>query len=984
MAATSVQENKKSIFDQSTQLSLTEMTQFGKEVVKILDVLSLKHFIEDIIEKFCDMETVKDLEFIFRAMGSKENVYASTRLYSSQNVDGVSGPGRDVHLFLSVEDMLRFLDEWLSNASKLYRKLFLLQVLQRVPESMHLSIWEFLQLSIRTSSNSRGSNKKETKSPSINELLRRLPLDIGAKISQMTRVAPKEKLFKKSSMETAEATNIQEQSVAAYKQAQKVRCFIPKENFARYFLVPVPKTSSCLGRVLSVDDEKKEGRLSAHETQYKIIGNNELKTYENLATRSWSLLAASMRKAYTNILIERVIVEERNVYCGTYNTLVLLERSRYQKPAKRRITHAGSWNHTWLVHCDGSAEQRKIKFLDISCATKSAERSSATDPLAHLNRTYLSGHAGSVRTLWLDTKWQLLLSGSYDTSIRLWDLAQLNSGSSSVTQSVGTGKRLETIARPTTSRCVRIYHGHTGSVLCLWLDSFMWPRMKLNSPSSDCCANRIRPNLSPTRRLGKYTLRFVTGGADCLCCVWRLDSREPIWCMPHARPVTAVVMQGYLCVSGDRSGEIKVWRLTGSRPQLIKVLCKHTGPITVLRMDSVHLVSGSADGYVCIWSLSGDFSECLGLLPHPNQVLCLELQYLRVITGCADGRVRVWNLLSQRCQRVILGNNRREPILGLFALEDRLILISQTNIISMNFNPGKWHYELDQAFQAEHLRAHVPMINASINHWAKPRSRAESRWFRARMTRSADSRILDRAIRSQSEKSLSRQAIHKASDDSARSHRSSRTTGRSERIFSSRTSSGSSKSSSRRLGGVQSALIHPETGRRMFLISPPIPGSYTVRQSKHPSPKSARLHGEKYKDKAEKENPDSGRRVNRMKATHDTNMSVQHQQHFFNAPKFPNRSNRTGLISSPIRRWSEQFNINKRHILQPSHDSLSELKLHQLIELNRQNCEVQPPDTMRHSYLSSTRPASSTEMETNTAITDLPKIDRRFSEPELK
>ncbi|THD25538.1 F-box and WD-40 domain protein 10 [Fasciola hepatica] len=875
MAATSVQENKISIVDQSTQLSLTEMTQFGEEVVKILDVLSLKHFIEDIIEKFCDIETVKDLEFIFRAMGSKENVYASTRLYSSQNVDGVSGPGRDVHLFLSVEDMMQFLDEWLSSAPKLYRKLFLLQVLQRVPESMHLSIWEFLQLSIRTSSNNRSSNKKETKSPSINELLRRLPLDIGAKISQMARVAPKEKLFNKSSMETAEAPNIQEQSVAAYKQAQKVRCFIPKENFARYFLVPVPRTSSCLGRVLSVDDAKKSGRLSAHETQYKIIGNNGLKTYENLATCSWSLLAASMRKAYANILLERVIVEERNVYCGTYNTLVLLERSRYQKPAKRRITHAGSWNQTWLAHCDGSAEQRKIKFLDISCATKSTERSSATDFL-------------------------------------------------------------------------------------------------------------IRPKLSPTRRLGKYTLRFVTGGADCLCCVWRLDSREPIWCIPHARPVTAVVMQGYLCVSGDRGGEIKVWRLTGSRPQLIKVLCKHTGPITVLRMDSIHLVSGSADGYVCIWSLSGDFSECLGVLPHPNQVLCLELQYLRVITGCADGRVRVWNLLSQRCQRVILGNNRREPILGLFAMEDRLILISATNIISMNFNPGEWHYELDQAFQAEHLRAHVPMTNASINHWAKPRSRAESRWFRARMTQSADSRILDRAIRSQSETSLSRHAIHKASDDSTRSHRSSRTTGRSERTSSSRNSSSSSKSSSRKLGRVQSTFIHPETGRRMFLISPPIPGSYTVRQSKHPSPKSARLPGEKYKDKAEKENSDSERRANRMKATHDTNMSVQRQQHIFNAPKFPNTSNKMGLISSPIRRWSEQFNKNKRHIPQSFQDSLNELKLHQLIELNRQNSDVQPPDTMRHSYLSSTRLASSTEMETNTAITDLSKINRRFSEPELK
>ncbi|KAA0198692.1 hypothetical protein FBUS_03281 [Fasciolopsis buskii] len=136
---------------------------------------------------------------------------------------------------------------------------------------------------------------------------------------------------------------------------------------------------------------------------------------------------------------------------------------------------------------------------------------------AHLNHTCLCGHAGSVRTLWLDTKWQLLLSGSYDTSIRLWDLTQPNIKSSRVSELTRTGAR-EISRDRNAARCVRIYQGHTASVLCLWLDKFMWPRMKAITPRPTQSTLRLRPSLSPTHRLGNYTLRFITGGADCLCC----------------------------------------------------------------------------------------------------------------------------------------------------------------------------------------------------------------------------------------------------------------------------------------------------------------------------------------------------------------------------------------------------------------------------------------------------------------------------------
>ncbi|KAA3675751.1 uncharacterized protein DEA37_0012177 [Paragonimus westermani] len=141
--------------------------------------------------------------------------------------------------------------------------------------------------------------------------------------------------------------------------------------------------------------------------------------------------------------------------------------------------------------------------------------------------------------------------------------------------------------------------------------------------------------------------------------------------MQHEVHVTAVLLRGSVCASGDRSGKIRLWQLSDFKPTLQKTMDGHSDSVSALRMDEAHLVSASRDGFVRIWSLTGDLTSCLGQLPHPSAVLCLELRYLRIITGCADGRVRLWNLLTQHCQRVMLGNYRRDPVLSIVALRNR-------------------------------------------------------------------------------------------------------------------------------------------------------------------------------------------------------------------------------------------------------------------------------------------------------------------------
>ncbi|KAF7259534.1 hypothetical protein EG68_03433 [Paragonimus skrjabini miyazakii] len=217
--------------------------------------------------------------------------------------------------------------------------------------------------------------------------------------------------------------------------------------------------------------------------------------------------------------------------------------------------------------------------------------------------------------------------------------------------------------------------------------------------------------------------------------------------MQHEAHVTAVLLHGSLCASGDRSGKIRLWKLSGSKPTLQKTMDGHSDSISALRMDEAHLVSASHDGFVRIWSLVGDFTSCLGQLPHPSAVLCLELRYLRIISGCADGRVRLWNLLTQHCQRVMLGNYRHDPILGIVALQNRLILNTQHSILEVQFQKPVWNYDFPAEFGAEKPWTQVINLQANVVKSVKStRTHAEMRYNRARIVQSADPRLMRRAL----------------------------------------------------------------------------------------------------------------------------------------------------------------------------------------------------------------------------------------------
>ncbi|XP_047291088.1 F-box/WD repeat-containing protein 10 isoform X11 [Homo sapiens] len=314
-------------------------------------------------------------------------------------------------------------------------------------------------------------------------------------------------------------------------------------NYANKVSIPVPKM---------VDDGKS---MRVKHPKWKLRTKNEY----NLWT------------AYQNEETQQVLIEERNVFCGTYNVRILSD----------------TWDQNRVIHYSGGdliavSSNRKIHLLDI-IQVKAIP-------------VEFRGHAGSVRALFLCEEENFLLSGSYDLSIRYWDLKS--------------------------GVCTRIFGGHQGTITCM-----------------DLCKNRL-----------------VSGGRDCQVKVWDVDTGKCLKTFRHKDPILATRINDTYIVSSCERGLVKVWHI--AMAQLVKTLSGHEGAVKCLFFDQWHLLSGSTDGLVMAWSMVGKYERCLMAFKHPKEVLDVSLLFLRVISACADGKIRIYNFLNGNCMKVLKANGR--------------------------------------------------------------------------------------------------------------------------------------------------------------------------------------------------------------------------------------------------------------------------------------------------------------------------------------
>ncbi|XP_027989671.2 F-box and WD repeat domain containing protein 10B isoform X2 [Eptesicus fuscus] len=355
-------------------------------------------------------------------------------------------------------------------------------------------------------------------------------------------------------------------------------------TYACKLFVPVPKTT---------DDIK---RIRVKNQKWKLRTKND----NNLWT------------AYQNQETQQIQMEERNVFCGTYNIHILSD----------------TWDRNRVIHYSGGdvvavSSNRKIQLLDVLQAKEIPVQ--------------FRGHTGSVRALFVCEAENFLLSGSYDLSIRYWDLKS------------GT--------------CIRIFNGHQGTITCIDL----------------------------------YKKRLVSGAKDCQVKEWDVDTGKCLKTFKHKDPILATRINDTYIVSSCERGIVKVWHIVLA--QVVKILSGHEGAVKCLCFDQWHLLSGSVDGLVMAWSMVGKYERCLMAYKHPKEVLHVALLFLRVISACADGKIRIYNFLNGNCLKVMKANGRGDPVLSFFIDSNRMVINTESNILTFQFEHIKWQYFLERAKQ---------------------------------------------------------------------------------------------------------------------------------------------------------------------------------------------------------------------------------------------------------------------------------------------
>ncbi|XP_073415734.1 F-box and WD repeat domain containing protein 10B isoform X2 [Dendrobates tinctorius] len=228
----------------------------------------------------------------------------------------------------------------------------------------------------------------------------------------------------------------------------------------------------------------------------------------------------SLEAAYADVETCAVPLEERNLFCGSYNVLIL----------------TGQGDPSRVIHFDGKrlvavgSRDRKVKLYDMVDMAQ-------IPPL-------IQGHAGSIRVVRLCEERGLVFSGGFDLSIRQWDLH--------------------------TGLCLRIYHGHMKTITCLDVQDDLLISgakdglVKVWDITTGKCLRTFKHKDAVLAV--KIRDRLVVSGCEKgLVKVWHTESAELIKTLPgHHGAIKCLALDQWHLVSGSTDGYVIAWSMMGT------------------------------------------------------------------------------------------------------------------------------------------------------------------------------------------------------------------------------------------------------------------------------------------------------------------------------------------------------------------------------------------------------------------------------------
>ncbi|MBD2743586.1 serine/threonine-protein kinase [Coleofasciculus sp. FACHB-1120] len=259
----------------------------------------------------------------------------------------------------------------------------------------------------------------------------------------------------------------------------------------------------------------------------------------------------------------------------------------------------------------------------------------------------LTDHLSSIGSVAISPDAQILASGGFDRTIKLWDLK--------------TGKLLNSLlehSKPVLTVAFSpngqlLASGSVDNTLKLW---------SLPAGTVNCTiAGHLDSVISISVAISPDGQAIASGSDDQTIKIWHLDSGELLHTFRNSRGVNSVAISpnGHILASGSSDNSITLWDLGSG--QVLETLVGHSRDVNAIAFspNGRILASGSSDNTIKLWDLNS--CQLLSTLEgHSDWVRAVAFSPNRqtLVSGSADATIKLWHLASGEVLHTLEGHSK--------------------------------------------------------------------------------------------------------------------------------------------------------------------------------------------------------------------------------------------------------------------------------------------------------------------------------------
>ncbi|CAO3650428.1 unnamed protein product [Mucor hiemalis] len=322
------------------------------------------------------------------------------------------------------------------------------------------------------------------------------------------------------------------------------------------------------------------------------------------------------------------------------------------------------------------------------------------------NQRVLTGHTDGVMCVQFCDASNIMMTGSYDKSICIWNLEtgelirKLTGHTRCVRALQFDEAKLVTASMDQTlkiwnwqtGKCIRTLEGHTGGVLSLHFNSRLMASGSTdhtirvwNFLAGECCTLTGHTEWVNSVRFCQDDTMLISGSDDSTIRLWDVQKRACVRifnghvgqvqiAVPSPKgfthrflneidqyndPTTSRNPNPGNAISGGSISEFRPGCATDNRsnkPEKTTLPSLTSSTVTAELSETPIIISGSLDNTIKLWDMTT--GSCIRtLFGHVEGVWSLAYDTLRIVSGSHDKTIRVWDLGSGKCMHALEGHN---------------------------------------------------------------------------------------------------------------------------------------------------------------------------------------------------------------------------------------------------------------------------------------------------------------------------------------